>query len=73
VWALVQHGGLFERDRGMAMVQNYQLRGHPGTSITCDLSAYLGELLRRQPDFKIRALESKDRLCQGCSLDWLWL
>jgi hypothetical protein len=44
-----------------AMLQNYQLRGHPGTSITCDLSTYLRELLRRQPDFKTRALESKDR------------
>jgi hypothetical protein len=65
LWALVQHGGLFERYRGMAMVQNYQLRGDPGTSITCDLSAHLRELLRRQPDFRRRALESRYRLLQA--------
>jgi hypothetical protein len=46
---------------GSAIAQNYQLRGHPGTSITCDISAYLNELLRRQPSSNVQTLESKDQ------------
>jgi hypothetical protein len=53
-----------------AIAQNYQLRGHPGTSITCDIATYLNELLRQQPNFKIRASESKDRRLPA-SLGWL--
>src|SRR5450631_2210359 len=56
---------------GSDIIQNYQLRGHPGTSITCDISAYLNELLRRQPNSNMRTLESKDRRFQAslsCSI-----
>src|ERR1700677_1249891 len=47
--------------RGSAIAQNYQLRGSPGTSISCDISAFLRELLRQQPNFGARTLESKPR------------